>query len=143
MRSIGKQSPSAEALGMRAAVVLEPDENGRDVPPLSGSASPNEHARIVDATRPDRLVVEANLDSAGVLVVADTYYPGWKAMVDAAPASIFPAKLLFRAVYVPAGRHRVVLSYEPRSFLAGVVLSVLGALLISLMLLRARVGSRR
>lgn len=143
LRAMGKQSGNADQLGMSAAVVLEPDENGREAPQLSSRASPTERVRIVDASQPDRLGLEVALESPGLVVIADTYYPGWKASVDGEPASIFPANLLFRAVYVPAGEHRVALSYEPRSFRFGVVLFALGAAVALLMLLRGRVAGLR
>lgn len=81
---------------------------------------------IVDASDPDRMVLRGRLASPGLVVVADSYDPGGRAQVDGAPAPVFPADLLFRAVFVPAGEHEIVLSYAPRSILAGALLCLAG-----------------
>jgi len=63
--------------------------------------------------RPGRIEIDVSAPSAGVLVVHDTYYPGWVATIDGEPASILRADTLFRGVEVPAGRHRVVMHFAP------------------------------
>jgi len=128
-QGIGRSTAHARALGLADSVILEPDESGHDPPRLSGSGSRGESVRIVDQQAPDRLVLEARLDSPGLVVIADTYYPGWRAWVDGSPSPVFPADLLFRAVPVPAGTHRVLLRYEPRSFRDGVRALLAGCLL--------------
>ena len=84
-----------------------------------------ECVRILDARDPDALRIEAELAAPGVVVIADTYYPGWTATVDGEPVAVFPADLLFRAVPVPAGRHTIELRYAPASFRWGITLCLL------------------
>src|SRR6185503_14290675 len=79
--------------------------------------------------------VEATLEADGLLVLADTYYPGWRATVDGAPARIVAANHLFRGVPVPAGRHRVRFEYRPWQVPVGIAVSAL-ALLVVLLLCR-------
>jgi hypothetical protein len=90
-----------------------------------------ESARVV-ASDAERVVVEAALDSPGFVVLSSTYYPGWQARVDGALTPVFPADVLFRAVYAGAGRHRIVFTFEPERFRLGLALALL-ALLLSLM----------
>jgi len=52
-------------------------------------------------------------------VVADTYYPGWRVRVDGIVSEIYPANVAFRAVYLPAGRHRVAFEFHPESMRHG------------------------
>jgi hypothetical protein len=100
--------------------------------PLSPSATATGSARIVEEL-PERVVIEADLESPGYLVLADTFDPGWSATDNGRPVPIRPAYVAFRAVYLTAGPHRVVLVYRPAGFLLGLVLSgcgiVLGAVL--------------
>ena len=51
----------------------------------------------------------------GLLVLHDTYYPGWIAEVDGKSAPILRADILFRAVELPPGTHRVTFRFAPFS----------------------------
>ena len=73
---------------------------------------------------PERIVISANLAEEGYLVLTDAYYPGWRALTDGLETPIYRADLLFRAVYLPAGQHRVEFVYDPRSFKMGVAISL-------------------
>lgn len=79
----------------------------------------------VQEERLRELSITVEACAEGFLVVADAYYPGWEAAVDGMAARLVRADYLFRAVKVPAGRHRVELRYRPASFTAGAVLSLL------------------
>jgi hypothetical protein len=148
----------AEALDrLRAAVVgrhagdgiladtalLEPDSDGNAPPELSGSAAPEESVRIADESDPDRLSLAVELVAPGLVVIADTYHPGWQATVDGRPAPIFPADVLFRAVEVGAGAHAIELSYEPRWFGYGVIAFGIACLLVGILLFRRPAASPR
>lgn len=47
-----------------------------------------------------------------LLVIAETWYPGWSATVNDAAVPLHRANLAFMAVAVPAGESTVVLRYE-------------------------------
>jgi Bacterial membrane protein YfhO len=92
----------------------------------------------------DRYVeLQVNAKRPGYVVLADTYYPGWKATVDNHEVPIHPANVAFRAVKVPAGRHVVRFDYRPASVRIGLIVSVLALLAIVgvLILSRSRRGS--
>jgi hypothetical protein len=71
-----------------------------------------------------RVTIRASLDAAGILVLADSFYPGWNAYVDGKKEGILRANLFFRAVALPAGEHTVEFRYEPMSFKIGLSISV-------------------
>ena len=52
---------------------------------------------------PERIIVETDAARPGILVLTDTFYPGWRVTVDGASADLLRANYLFRGVYVPAG----------------------------------------
>ena len=83
---------------------------------------------------------------AGLLVLPDTYFPGWKATVNGRDQTIYPTDGAFRGVTVPEGTSRVEFRYEPRAFPVGIVLAVVGlagfALVASLVIV-GRVPRRR
>lgn len=82
---------------------------------------------------PSQTSVKVLAETAGYLVVADTWYPGWRAYVDGVQSKLWRANYMFRAVAVPAGEHEVKIDYQPSSFLVGGITS--GAALVLLLLL--------
>jgi hypothetical protein len=81
------------------------------------------------------LLVETAAD--GWLVLADTFYPGWTALVDGQPADMHRANLAFRALSVPAGAETVEFVYRPAWLLPGIFISI-AALVVTLALFRLR-----
>ena len=66
---------------------------------------------------------EANQD--GVFILADSFYPGWKAFIDGQETKIYRANHFFRALALPKGQHRIEFRYDPLSFRLGLVISSL------------------
>ena len=64
------------------------------------------------------------MENAGLVLLADTYYPGWKVYVDGGQAKIYPTDYLFRGVFVSEGEHKIEFVYDPASFKLGVAISV-------------------
>ncbi len=73
-----------------------------------------------------QLFVETSEDS--LLLLSDTYYPGWKVLVDGKPEKIYRANYAFRAVPLSAGAHRIRFVYDPASFKLGAGVTLLGIL---------------
>ncbi|PIY68771.1 hypothetical protein COY90_04170 [Candidatus Roizmanbacteria bacterium CG_4_10_14_0_8_um_filter_39_9] len=67
--------------------------------------------------------VDVDLSEAQVMVVADTYYPGWTASIDGKIVKIFRANLAYQGVVVPKGKHRVAFNYIPTMFYIGLAIS--------------------
>ena len=63
-------------------------------------------------------------------MLTDNWYPGWKATVDGERAPVERVDYLIRGVAVPAGAHRVEFRYEPASWRAGWIVSLLALLAI-------------
>lgn len=70
------------------------------------------------------LEVEVGLYGEGLLVVLDTFYPGWEAHVDGRPREIVKVAGLFRGVRVRQGDRRVEMSYRPVAFRTGAAISL-------------------
>jgi Bacterial membrane protein YfhO len=66
----------------------------------------------------NRLVVEIDAPADGLVVISEGYDVGWEAHVDGAPASLQRVNLVFRAVVVQAGTHRIELDYRPPGVVA-------------------------
>ncbi|MDI7277591.1 MAG: YfhO family protein, partial [Anaerolineae bacterium] len=71
----------------------------------------------------NQLTLEVETPTPGYLLLSEVYYPGWRASIDGGPARVLVADYLFRAIYVPAGAHRVRLWFSPPSLRIGAALS--------------------
>lgn len=80
--------------------------------------------------RPERVVIEADLDEPGYLVLTDAWYPGWQASVDGEPVTVCRADLLFRAIALEPGEHRVTFVFRPLNQVVGCVASSIGLILL-------------
>ena len=60
----------------------------------------------------NHLVAEIDAPEAGVVVVAESYHPGWSALVDGNPARLMPANGAFRGLLVGPGHHRIEMTYH-------------------------------
>jgi hypothetical protein len=111
---------------MRRLATLEPRREvllAQDVLPV-GSREPF-HAATIRSYRSDRVVVEADLSAPGYLILTDTYYPGWTALVNGKPAPVLPANYAFRAVPLGPGKHVVTFEFAPPGAQPGMILSLL------------------
>jgi hypothetical protein len=107
----------------RVAAVTEDQIPGLK-PDVTAPARPAGTARITDYER-ERVVVRTRGQDRALLVLTDTWFPGWKATVDGAAAPVHRVDYLLRGVSVPAGSHRVELRFEPASWRAGWIVSLL------------------
>ena len=118
-------------------VILEEEPSWAGNPVPSGSAlNSAENKLTLIQERNNQLVLRVSCAHDSLLVLSDTYYPGWKAFIrpteaSAAPAAKnFSAKILranynFRALALRAGAYEITFSYEPLSFKLGLCLSLL------------------
>jgi hypothetical protein len=131
----------AAAAGLADKIILEPSADGHPPPEATAVAAPaSEDVQLVDGGDPDRVELVASLASPGWVVLADTFYPGWSVTIDGVATPIHPADLLFRAVFVPAGTHRIVFRYDAPALHLGLVLAVVGLGLSAFLIVRRRAG---
>jgi hypothetical protein len=78
-----------------------------------------------------------------ILVLSDSWYPGWQATLNGQDVPIERANILFRAVAVPAGQHTVEFRFAPASVRRGLLLSVGSVVALVLVALVWDVWQRR
>lgn len=74
----------------------------------------------------EHVSIDANLGCDGMVVLSDTYYPGWSARVDGMPAQIHQVDNALRGVYLKQGKHELTMDYRPRSVYLGAFFTTLG-----------------
>jgi hypothetical protein len=130
---------------------------------IAGRVSTNSAESVANITRYVANSVEIEVDAVGdgtQVFLRDLFFPGWTVTIDDQPAVPFSIErpidsngsatmshstaarkvstVPFRGVNVPAGKHRVVWKYQPRSIYWGAIVSS-----VALMLLVCLTTSRR
>ena len=83
---------------------------------MLGQASPAAPGDTIALTSyaPDRLEYQATSANGGLAVFSEIYYPnGWQLLIDGQPAEIGRVNYLLRAARIPAGTHKLVMTFEP------------------------------
>jgi hypothetical protein len=81
---------------------------------------------------PNDVSIAYRAPGPGILVLSDSYSPGWTATVNQQPASIFRVDAALRGVQLPsAGDYRISMRYRPPHWNTILLLVALGALLVS------------
>jgi hypothetical protein len=95
--------------------------------PAAGDISHDE--AVIDAFHRNSIELHVRSSTPSILVVAEAWYPGWRATVNGVSAEVLPANVWMRAVRVQAGESQVEMRYVEPSLARGAVIS-LGALLV-------------
>jgi hypothetical protein len=129
---------NTEADAVSAVVRLE--SSGDRTTVLQGRSLPTLSPGVVLSIerQPDHVRVEAEAPGDSLLVVADSFWDGWKATLDGRPVDIEIADGLVRAVRWPAGKHVLDMRYQPVEVRIGAVVSGIAALLLLASLLWRR-----
>jgi hypothetical protein len=110
---------------------------------LSGAQGRSVSAGKLEEYKSTFVKAVVSTNGPAFVVLNDTNFPGWTASIDGRDTPLFAANYLFRGIVVPSGRHIIEYRYRPRSFVAGLALSlislfVLGGMGLVAVLTRAR-----
>jgi hypothetical protein len=135
-------SDTAAALGAMVAPEFDPEREvvllagkGRDAIAPGADRTPSDPTVFIanaEVTQYEslRVVVEAETNQPGFLVLSDLYYPGWEATVDGETVPIYEANASVRAVPLDEGTHTVEFRFRPKPLLYGAMISVASALVL-------------
>jgi len=89
-----------------------------------------------------RLRLEAHMSCKGMVVVSQTFFPGWQVGIDGIPTHLYEAYGALQGFVVDSGTHQIELRYQPRNVYWGAALTMLGLVMTLLLVLteRARTG---
>jgi hypothetical protein len=95
--------------------------DGRSLTEISASVTGNFAEAPANASvnllkyKDNAVELDVDTDKAGIVVLHDIFYPGWRVRVDGQEKPVLRANILFRGVEVPPGHHKVRFSFEPLS----------------------------
>lgn len=129
--SLSASQPSAFQPVSNSAFSTDPPPQSLN---LSVSQSPlsnlqSSHPVTITEYTLNHIELTTTMPEPGFVVLADTYYPGWQAILDGEKTTIYRANSILRAIYVPAGQHTITFTFRPPDFFIG--LGISGLTLIS------------
>ncbi len=144
-----------EILDDRSKSVLFPNDRARDFARWAVIESDSPPAELIEMLKqpsgqppnvegeecqiahydPQRVVVEATLAQPGLVVLSDTWFPGWKARVtthgETESKPIYRTNRILRGVWLPAGASQIEYRYRPDSFARGAAISAMSWVLLA------------
>ncbi len=100
---------------------------------------------VLKSYQPNELVYEVNSPKGGVVVFSEIYYPGWQSEIDGQHVEHGRADYILRAMNVPAGKHTVRFSFDPKSLhvtegiaFASIAILIVGAIVVIVLQFRKR-----
>ena len=118
-----KVLPGREGLEYLLSPDFQPSEEVvlPEPPPMALSGSPVEGEVQWLQKGINRLHLRVETQEPALLVLAENWYPAWKAQVNGEEAPVLRANHTLRAIPVPAGTHQVEVFFDAGSLLGGIV----------------------
>lgn len=79
----------------------------------------------------NEVVIATNNNREGILVLTDTYYPGWMATIDDKKTEIYRVNIFQKGIRLPEGSHIIRFSYHSASFEYGKLITIVTAIIIA------------
>lgn len=107
-----------------AALVERSGPWAKEFPDLKTGRVEQKVTRIEYGANLNSLTIDLWSEREALLVVTDSWYPGWHATVNGRAAPVAEVNAFQRGIRVPAGTSSVVMRYEPWSVRVGIVVSL-------------------
>ncbi|MCK5651789.1 MAG: hypothetical protein KAJ42_10445, partial [Gemmatimonadetes bacterium] len=122
-------------LDIQSAVVLTEE------PPVALEGGPVDGGVVWLVREPNRLSLHVDSDRPALLVLAENWFPAWKATVNGVEAPVLRANHTLRAIPVPEGESEVALTYSSGTLRFGLLVSLLSLLILGTGALLAHRGA--
>ena len=111
-----------------------------DLPSGDDASTPGDVT--VTKYEPSRIELSLRASRASLLVLSETYYPGWKAWIDGQPTPIHSVDIALRGVVVPAGAHQLRMEFRPVILPVSLGISLATAILLAIFAFTRRMRAR-
>ncbi len=93
--------------------------------PLAAENVPPGNTAIIRQFSPNSLLVDVDAKQRGLLVLAEAWYPGWRAEINGTVSEALPANGWMRAFPVSPGHYSVRVFFRQNNLVSGMVVSLL------------------
>lgn len=118
----------------KQTIYIEKDYQKKSEPPLENSGEKSQNNNIkIEKYEEEYIKLEIENSDSAWLLANEIYYPGWQAKIDGQPVEIYKANYTFRAIPIETGKHVVELSFKPKSYFIGKIISLFTVLILLMM----------
>ncbi|CAN5758368.1 hypothetical protein BH24CHL4_BH24CHL4_01460 [soil metagenome] len=120
------QAAGTEAMELLAGGTINPRTTvliDGAIPPMQAGPATGESA-VVMSYDPERISIQTDSATPGMLVLSEVAYPAWKATVDGVPVAVSTAYGLIRATPLPAGTHVVEFTFDSQTEQRGLAITL-------------------
>jgi uncharacterized membrane protein YfhO len=107
--------------------------------PKEASCGGKKAVRVVEYL-PNRIKLVTENACSSLLVLSESYYPGWKAQIDTgARSDAVRVNYYFMGTPVPSGPHTVTFEFKPESLKIGLIisgLSLISGIIVFILIVR-------
>lgn len=89
----------------------------------------------IEVYEPNKIIFVTESDKPAYLLTSEIYYPGWTAEIDGKETDVIAVKNLFRGLRLDSGKHEIEFIYQPKSYVLGKKITLLGLGLFLVLLL--------
>jgi hypothetical protein len=96
--------------------------------------APLEKWKTAQVTRrsANQIEIAVKSDTPGLLILSETFFPGWQAFLNSTRVDLFPVDGMLRGVVIPAGDHQVHFVYHPSSFFLGLLIGIVSVIFLTM-----------
>lgn len=122
---------------LNVGAILRSTPSGLQVETVAAAprASITSGTAAYQAIAPGHIRLNVNAKQADHVIIRDTWYPGWEAIIDGSPVPVEKTEPFFMKVATPAGQHTIELTFHSPTQRRGMLLTMLGLLVALLSLL--------
>lgn len=104
-----------------------PEDQARQ---LGANESPAEYSLEITNYTPQEVSIFVETPQPAFMVLADAYYPGWRAVIDGQMVPIYQTNLVQRGLFVPAGEHEIIFQFRPQTLKYGISLAFFSLIMV-------------
>jgi hypothetical protein len=102
---------------------------------LSETPIPSQSTVTLTNYQAQQVDVQVETAVAGLLILSDSYYPGWVAQIDGNNTPIYRVDNILRGVFVPPGAHQISFRFQPQILqTAGIIAAISFSLAITIII---------
>jgi hypothetical protein len=104
--------------------------------PALESCSNEDDSVLTPIHQPNFIHLQARMACRGMVIVTDSFFPGWRATVDGKSTPIYEVDGGVRAIVVEKGAHEIDMKYRPWTVFGGGLMTLLAAAVVALVCAR-------